>query len=88
MTAPWRGPADASASGPASLASADIAALARVICGKGGWIHADGTFLGVNGSDGFPNYHANTAGFLAGIDRPVGEVDCAWASPRVTTIAG
>jgi len=66
-------PPTPSESGPASLASADIAALARVICGKGGWIHADGTFLGVNGSDGFPNYHANTAGFLAGIDRPVGE---------------
>ena len=62
-----------SGSGAASTASADIAALARVICGKGGWIHADGTFLGVDGSGGYPNYHANTAGFLAGIDRPVGD---------------
>jgi len=60
------------AGAPAST-SAGIAALARVLCGAGGWIRADGTFLGANGSVGTPGYHADTAGFLAGIDRPVGD---------------
>jgi len=50
-----------------------MVALGHLICGTGGWVHADGTFLGANGSGGYPNYHANTAGFLAGIDRPVGD---------------
>jgi len=71
-------PAVASESAPsgsaaAASASASMAALGRVICGKGGWIHLDGTFLGVSGSGGTPNYHANTAGFLAGIDAPAGD---------------
>jgi len=59
--------------GAATTASSSVAALGPLICGAGGWIHADGTFLGANGSGGYPNYHANTAGFLAGIDRPVGD---------------
>jgi autotransporter-associated beta strand protein len=65
-------PVPGQAGAPAST-SAGIAALARVLCGAGGWIHADGTFLGANGSVGTPGYHADTAGFLAGIDRPVGD---------------
>ncbi len=64
-------PVPGQAGAPAST-SAGIAALARVLCGAGGWIHADGTFLGANGSVSTPGYHADTAGFLAGIDRPVG----------------
>jgi fibronectin-binding autotransporter adhesin len=66
-------PPTPSESGAASRASSGMTALARMICGKGGWIHADGTFLGVDGSGGYPNYHASTAGFLAGIDGPVGD---------------
>jgi autotransporter-associated beta strand protein len=65
-------PPTPSESGPAATTSANIAAMARVMCGYGGWVHVDGTFLGVDGSSGYPNYHASTTGFLAGIDRPVG----------------
>ncbi len=59
--------------GAPATASAGIAALGRALCGAGGWIRADGTFLGANGSATTPGYHASTAGFLAGIDRPVGD---------------
>ena len=59
--------------GAATMASTGLAAIGRMLCGAGGWIHADGTFLDANGSGGYPNYHANTQGFLAGVDRPVGD---------------
>ncbi len=65
-------PPTPSESGAATTASSGIAAIGRMICNAGGWIHADGTFLGTDGGGGYPNYHADTAGFLAGVDRPVG----------------
>jgi outer membrane autotransporter protein len=66
-------PAVASGPGAVATASAGAAALGNVLCGLGGWIHTDGTFLGVNGTAGSPSYRANTAGFLAGVDRPIGQ---------------
>ncbi len=66
-------PPTPSGPGAATTASSGIAAVGRMICNAGGWIHLDGTFLGVNGADGDPSYHASTAGFLAGVDRPVGD---------------
>jgi fibronectin-binding autotransporter adhesin len=59
--------------GAPAKASAGIAAIGRMLCDAGGWIHVDGTFHGVDGGGGNPSYHADTAGFLAGVDRPVGD---------------
>ncbi|MGA3404039.1 MAG: autotransporter domain-containing protein, partial [Acetobacteraceae bacterium] len=59
--------------GAPSQASSGLAAIGRMICGAGGWIHVDGTFFGVSSGGGYPSYHADTAGFLAGVDRPLGD---------------
>jgi uncharacterized protein with beta-barrel porin domain len=59
--------------GAPAKAAAGIAAIGRMLCDAGGWIHVDGTFRGVGSGGGNPSYHADTAGFLAGVDRPVGD---------------
>ncbi len=44
-------------------------ALASAFCGAGGWIEATGSLGHADSSGGAPSYNANTAGFLAGIDK-------------------
>ncbi len=46
--------------------------LASVFCGRGGWIEATGSLDHVDASNGAPAYNNNSAGFLAGVDTPVG----------------
>jgi len=46
-------------------------AVASAICGAGGWIQATGTAMRAYGDANVPSYDAGTAGFLAGIDKPV-----------------
>jgi outer membrane autotransporter protein len=46
-------------------------ALASVFCGAGGWIEATGSLGHADPSGGAPAYDANTAGFLAGVDKVV-----------------
>ncbi|MDE8349469.1 MAG: autotransporter domain-containing protein [Acidocella sp.] len=46
--------------------------LASVFCGRGGWIEATGSLGHVDASNGAPAYDNNSAGFLAGVDTPVG----------------
>jgi uncharacterized protein with beta-barrel porin domain len=46
-------------------------AVAGAICGAGGWIQATGTAMRADGDASVPSYDADTAGFLAGIDRKV-----------------
>ncbi len=46
-------------------------AVASAICGAGGWIQATGTAMRAYGDSDVPSYDADTAGFLAGIDKPV-----------------
>ena len=63
-------PANTSPNGstdPARLASA----LGGGFCQAGGWIEATGSFMNAGGSGGAPRYSADTAGFLAGLDRLV-----------------
>jgi hypothetical protein len=48
-------------------------AVADAFCGAGGWIQASGTAMDVEGDGDIPGYNADTAGFLAGIDTPVGD---------------
>jgi len=48
-------------------------AVADAFCGAGGWIQASGTAMDVEGDGVTPGYNADTAGFLAGIDAPVGK---------------
>jgi uncharacterized protein with beta-barrel porin domain len=45
---------------------------ARSVCGAGGWVSATGGVFNADASGGAPSYAANTAGFMAGIDRAVG----------------
>ncbi len=63
-------PAANSPSG-SSTASRMTSAVASAFCGAGGWIEATGTTMNVNDPDGVPGYHADTGGFLAGIDKTV-----------------
>jgi hypothetical protein len=44
-------------------------ALASVFCGAGGWIEATGSLSEADSSGGAPSYNADTAGFLAGVDK-------------------
>jgi len=44
-------------------------ALASVFCGAGGWVEATGSLGHADPSGGAPSYNANTAGFLAGVDK-------------------
>jgi uncharacterized protein with beta-barrel porin domain len=53
------------AGGNAALAST----LASVFCGAGGWVEATGSLGHADPSGGAPSYNANTAGFLAGVDK-------------------
>jgi hypothetical protein len=55
------------AGGNAALAST----LASVFCGAGGWVEATGSLGHADPSGGAPSYNANTAGFLAGVDKVV-----------------
>ena len=75
-------PADNSPGG-ASTASRMTSAVASAFCGAGGWIEATGTSMGVNDPDGVPGYHADTGGFLAGIDKAINT-----AGTRVGLAAG
>jgi hypothetical protein len=43
--------------------------LASVFCGAGGWVEATGSLGHADPSGGAPSYNANTAGFLAGVDK-------------------
>jgi uncharacterized protein with beta-barrel porin domain len=45
--------------------------LASVFCGAGGWVEATGSLDSARSSGGAPSYNANTAGFLAGVDKVV-----------------
>jgi uncharacterized protein with beta-barrel porin domain len=63
-------PAKTSATGGGQLAST----LASVFCGAGGWIEATGSLGHADASDGSAAYNANTAGFLAGIDKIVNNI--------------
>jgi hypothetical protein len=56
------------ASTTAQLAST----LAGAFCGAGGWVEATGALNEANASGAAPSYHANTGGFLAGIDKIIG----------------
>jgi outer membrane autotransporter protein len=49
------------------------AQLASGFCGAGGWIAATGDLFNAGTSEGAAGYNANTGGFLAGIDKSVGE---------------
>jgi hypothetical protein len=57
------------APGGASQSGQIASALASVFCGAGGWIEATGSLSEANSSAGAPSYNANTAGFLAGVDK-------------------
>jgi hypothetical protein len=46
---------------------------ARAVCGAGGWVAATGGVLNADASGGAPSYAANTAGFMAGIDRALSD---------------
>ncbi|OYV58790.1 MAG: hypothetical protein B7Z71_09410 [Acidocella sp. 21-58-7] len=46
--------------------------LANVFCGEGGWVAATGSLNHTDASGGAAAYDANTEGFLAGVDKPVG----------------
>ncbi len=65
----------ANAAGNAMADSARIAStLANVFCGEGGWVEATGSLNHVDASGGAAAYDANTAGFLAGVDRPLNAI--------------
>lgn len=49
------------------------AELANGFCAAGGWVVATGDLFNAGASNGAAGYNANTAGFLAGIDKQVGE---------------
>jgi outer membrane autotransporter protein len=49
-------------------------ALASAFCGAGGWIEATGSLGHADASDGAAAYNANTAGFLAGIDKIINTI--------------
>jgi uncharacterized protein with beta-barrel porin domain len=50
------------------------AAMAAELCNAGGWIQADGSLGHVSGGDGASADNANSAGFLAGIDKLFGAI--------------
>jgi uncharacterized protein with beta-barrel porin domain len=57
--------------GAASESATWASRLASAFCGAGGWIEATGSLGHVDASAGAPAYNANTAGFIAGIDKVV-----------------
>jgi hypothetical protein len=58
----------------ANLASRMTQAVAHAFCGAGGWIEATGSTMTIDNSHGAAGYTGNDAGFLAGLDRPVGDL--------------
>jgi outer membrane autotransporter protein len=48
--------------------------LANVFCGAGGWVEATGSLDEADRSGGAPSYNADTAGFLAGVDKIVNAI--------------
>jgi uncharacterized protein with beta-barrel porin domain len=60
---------DRTAANGASTTARIASTLAGAFCGAGGWVEATGALNEANGSGGAPSYHANTGGFLAGIDK-------------------
>jgi hypothetical protein len=57
-----------------NLASKMTQAVANAFCGAGGWIEATGSTMTIDNSGGVSGYTGNDAGFLAGLDRPVGDL--------------
>jgi hypothetical protein len=57
----------------APKAAAFASFAARAVCGAGGWVAATGGVLNADASGGAPSYAADTAGFMAGIDREVSD---------------
>ena len=55
----------------ASMSGRIANAMASAFCGAGGWVEATGTEMHVDSSNGAPDYHASSGGFLAGIDKSV-----------------
>jgi uncharacterized protein with beta-barrel porin domain len=62
----------ATSPGGTSSSGRIASALASAFCGAGGWIEATGSLGHTGASGGAPSYNANTAGFLAGIDKGIG----------------
>jgi uncharacterized protein with beta-barrel porin domain len=75
------GPSNQPCGGETPAAAADTApggqgqasrladALGTAFCRAGGWIEATGSLMNAGSGNGVPGYNANTAGFLAGIDK-------------------
>jgi hypothetical protein len=62
--------APAGSGGGSAGAEAQLAsALGSAFCRAGGWIEATGALMNVGSGGSVPGYNANTAGFLAGIDK-------------------
>jgi hypothetical protein len=68
------GAAQNTATGSATTASRMASAVASAFCGAGGWIEATGTEMNAGGSGGADDYHADTGGFLAGVDKAVNNI--------------
>lgn len=58
---------------PSQLADALGAALPDAVARYGGWFRGLGSFASLDAGAGAPGLTAQTGGFLAGLDRPVGE---------------
>lgn len=56
---------------PSSMSGRMADAMASAFCGAGGWVEATGTEMHVDASNGAADYHANSGGFLAGVDKAV-----------------
>jgi hypothetical protein len=48
--------------------------LASAFCGAGGWVEATGSLDEADSSGGAASYNANTAGFLAGVDKIINAI--------------
>jgi hypothetical protein len=63
--------APASATPGAGAGARIAAALGAAFCHAGGWVEATGTGLSMDGNAGAAGYHADTGGFMAGVDAQV-----------------
>ncbi len=64
-------PSTAAAAGSENSAARLTGALGSEFCRAGGWIEATGSLLNAGSGNNAPGYNANTAGFLAGIDKEI-----------------
>lgn len=65
--------APAGTAGSTSTEAQLVSALGSTFCRAGGWIEATGALMNVGGGNSVAGYNANTAGFLAGIDKQLNE---------------